>query len=72
MVNNTALASSSVLLLGVLPVLPASTSLIQLPPPAWTALLARPLALVLLLKQTALPVLLALMQQQLVMSAAPA
>jgi hypothetical protein len=67
-----ALASSCVLLLGVLPVLLPSTSLPQPPPPAWSALLARPpLALALLLDQTVLPVLLAVMLQQLVMSAAP-
>jgi hypothetical protein len=67
------LASSSVFLLGVLPALPPSTSQPQPPPPAWTALLARPpLALPLLLKQTVLPVLLAVMLQQLEMSAAPA
>jgi hypothetical protein len=67
------LASSSVLLLVALPALPPSTSPALVPPPAWTALLATPpLALALLLKQTALPVLLAVMLQQLDMSAAPA
>ena len=59
-----ALASSCVLLLGVLHVLPPSTSLIQLRPPAWTALLATlPLVLAQPSWLTVLAVLLASMLQ---------